>query len=412
MSQQLSEKQWDTAYEWRAVALLSIGFGLVGLDRFMIQPLFPVMMKDLDFDYQDIGLISGALAMAWGISAMFCGRLADRVGHRRVLIPAVIAFSLLAGFSGLATGLGSLLVIRAMMGFAEGAFTPASIVATLDASKPSRHGLNLGIQQNMVALIGLGFAPLIVTQLLEVVPSWRWVFILVALPGFVVAFLMYKVLRNQSPQEAAQHTQTHDARPHKWQDVFKYRNVPLNVCGMFCWLTVVTVMGAFFPNYLVDHLKLSIGEMGFVMSAIGFGGSAGNLIMPGLSDRLGRKPVLVINIFIAVTALFSLQYAGNDTTILFLLVFAVMFAVFSNVTLTVGPLTVESVPATLMTTASGLVIGIGEIFGGGVVPAVAGFIAKNYGIEYILTLAASGMALGFIVAIFLKETAPVKQPQN
>jgi hypothetical protein len=38
------DNDWDTRYEWRAVALLSIGFGLVGLDRFMIQPVFPVMM--------------------------------------------------------------------------------------------------------------------------------------------------------------------------------------------------------------------------------------------------------------------------------------------------------------------------------------------------------------------------------
>ncbi|MAT51010.1 MAG: MFS transporter [Porticoccaceae bacterium] len=409
MTNNHNDDTWDTRYEWKAVALLSIGFGLVGLDRFMIQPLFPVMMKDLNFDYQDIGLISGVLAIAWGVAAMFCGRLADKVGHRKVLIPAVVLFSLLAGFSGLATGLMSLLFIRALMGLAEGAFTPTSIVATLDASKPSRHGLNLGIQQNMVALIGLGLAPLIVTQLLAVVPSWRWVFILVSLPGFIVAYLMYRVMRDPSPRVAAEHTITHDARQHRWQDVFQYRNVPLNICGMFCWLTVVTVMGVFFPNYLVDHLGLTITEMGFVVSAIGFGGSAGNLVMPGLSDRFGRKPILALGVVVAVCALLALRYIGNSPLALFSLVFIVMFCVFSNVTLTVGPLTVESVPATLMATASGLVVGIGEVFGGGIVPAVAGFVAKHYGIEHILTLAAIGMSLGLIVAIFLKETAPIKQ---
>lgn len=400
---------WDTRYEWRAVALLSIGFGLVGLDRFMIQPLFPVMMKDLNLDYQDIGLISGILAMTWGVSAMFCGRLADRIGHRIVLIPAVVIFSLLAGVSGLATGLISLLLIRALMGFAEGAFTPVSIVATLGASKPSRHGLNLGIQQNMVALVGLGLAPLIVTQLLAVVPSWRWVFVLVSLPGFIVAYLMYKVIRNPNPQAAAEHSQTHDASPHRWQDVFKYRNVPLNICGMFCWLTVVTVIGAFFPNYLIDHLGLSVPEMGFVMSAIGFGGSAGNLVMPGLSDRFGRKPILAIGVIVAVCALLALRTVGDNTGLLFGLLFTVMFCVFSNVTLTVGPLTVESVPATLMATASGLVVGIGEVFGGGIVPAVAGYVAKNHGIEHIPTMAAVGMSLGLLVVVFLRETAPIKQ---
>src|ERR1700744_6449763 len=111
----------------------------------MIQPLFPVMMHDLGLTYQDLGNVSGVLAVAWGIAALLSGRLADRLGRRAILIPSTLVFSLLAGLSGLATGVGSLLLIRGVMGLSEGAFTPASIVATLEASKPSRHGRNLGI---------------------------------------------------------------------------------------------------------------------------------------------------------------------------------------------------------------------------------------------------------------------------
>ena len=233
------------------------------------------------------------------------------------------------------------------------------------------------------------------TQLLAVVPSWRWVFVLVALPGFIVAYLMYKVLRDTRLEEAAAHSQVREERvtKHRWQEAFHYRNVPLNVCGMFCWLTVVTVMGAFLPNYLIDHLKLTTPQMGFVMSGIGFGGSIGNVVMLAISDRVGRKPVMVFNIVVAVCALLAMRQVGAEPMVLFALVFAVMFCVFPNVTLTVGPLTVESVPAALMTTASGVVIGIGEIFGGGIVPVLAGYVANNYGISHILTLAAIGMSL-------------------
>lgn len=99
----------------------------------MIMPLFPVMMKDLDLDYQDLGLITGILAVTWGISSLFMGKLSDRFGHRAVIVPAVIVFSLLAGCSGMATGLVSLMLIRAVIGTAWGAYTPASIVATLEA---------------------------------------------------------------------------------------------------------------------------------------------------------------------------------------------------------------------------------------------------------------------------------------
>src|SRR4051812_40065761 len=100
---------WDVSYEWKAVTLLCIGFGLVGIDRFMIMPLFPVMAKDLNLDYQDLGYISGILAVAWGFSAMFMGNVSDRLGCRKVIIPAIIVFSLLAGLSGLASSVMSLM---------------------------------------------------------------------------------------------------------------------------------------------------------------------------------------------------------------------------------------------------------------------------------------------------------------
>jgi fucose permease len=54
------------------------------------------------------------------------------------------------------------------------------------------------------------------------------------------------------------------------------------------------------------------------------------------------------------------------------------------------------------------VVGAGEIFGGGIAPSIAGFVAKNYGIQYILYLCLAGVALGVVVSLFLRETAPKK----
>lgn len=399
---------WDISYEWKAVTLLCLGFGLVGIDRFMILPLFPVISKELNLNYQDLGQITGVLSIAWGLASIFMGNLSDRLGHRKVLIPAVIVFSLLAGFSGLATGVVSMMAIRALMGLAEGAFTPVSIVATLDASKPSRQGMNIGIQQMALPLFGLGIAPVLVTQLLKVV-EWHWIFALVSIPGLLIAYLLYRVLRNTTPAVAALHTATHDASAHKWSDVFRYRNIPLNMLGMLCWLTCLVVLSALLPSYLIDYLHLSLEQMGLVLSAIGFGGTLGTLVMPALSDRLGRKPVMLVSVVGAGVGLYWLMHTGAEPYRLFGSLFATLFFVFSMICLTVGPISAESVPAKLMTTASGIVVGTGEIFGGGIAPVIAGYVAQHYGIQYILHLAAVALVLGFIVVLFLQETAPSKR---
>ncbi len=396
---------WDTRYEFKAVLLLCLGFGLVGLDRFMILPMFPILMQDLGLSYQDLGYITGILAIAWGVAGFFMGRLSDRIGRRKVVVGAMIAFSLLVGISGLAAGLVSLLVIRALMGFADGAYTPPSIIATIEASEPSRHGRNLGIQQMALPLFGLGLGPIFVTQMLQIV-DWRWIFATVTLPGLVVSYLLYRTLHTPSAEFDAVHTATHDVADHAWTDVFQYRNIVLNMGGMLCWLTCLVVTSAMLPSYLIDYLHLRVGQMGFVLSAIGFGAAAGTLIMPWLSDRFGRKPVVVGCAVATLASLILLTRIGADPGMLFAVLFAVQFFNFANIALTVGPISAESVPVKLMATASGVVIGVGEIFGGGIAPVIAGHVAGWFGIEYTLYLAVAAMAFGVLIGLGLQETAP------
>ncbi len=77
-----------------------------------------------------------------------------KVGHRKVILPAIILFSLMGGFSGMVGSLTSLVIIRTFMGMMEGAYTPTSFTAVAVASKPHRRGLNQGIQQCGFALTG------------------------------------------------------------------------------------------------------------------------------------------------------------------------------------------------------------------------------------------------------------------
>ena len=313
-------KAWDTAYEFKAVGLLTVGFGLVGLDRWILPPLFPSMMKDLSLNYQDLGNLVGALGVAWGVSAIVMGNLSDRFGRRRVLVPAVVLFSLLSLFTGMATGLVSLLLIRGLMGAAEGAVAPRAPISAM----------------------------------------------------------------------------------------FKHRNVGLAMVGLLCAMTGIFVISAIMPNYLTDFLKLSPQQMGFVTSAIGFGGFLGQLGLPALSDLLGRRTVALASFALAAVFLWLFIHTGVNMPVLFgLLFFASMFN-FGALALIAGPIAAEAAPIGLMASVAGIVIGAGEIFGGGVAPSIAGGIAQNYGIQYTLYFAMAGQVLGLILCLFFKETSPSK----
>ena len=133
---------WDGRYEWKAVALLTIGFGLVGLDRWVIADLAALrsstMVPDLKLQPQDVGNLVAVLGVAWGVSSLFMGSLSDIFGRKRVIVPALVLFLLLSGFSGLASSIMALFLIRIAMGVFEGAFCPSSFAAVAEASHPRR----------------------------------------------------------------------------------------------------------------------------------------------------------------------------------------------------------------------------------------------------------------------------------
>jgi fucose permease len=175
---------------------------------------------------------------------------------------------------------------------------------------------------------------------------------------------------------------------------------------MLCWLTCLITTSAFLPNYFVDYLKLPFSQMSTVMAAIGLGSTVGTIGLPWLSDTTGRKPIMIASTIGALLSLLLLARTGAQPAALFAWLFAVHFFNNALITLTVGPLCSETVPPALMATASGVVIAIGELIGGGLTPIVVGQIAQRIGIEHILRVPCVAMVLGFVVSLLTRETRP------
>jgi len=396
---------WDTSYEIKIIFILSIAFGLVGLDRFILPVLFPSMMGELKLTYADLGNLVGILAVAWGIAAFGMGYMSDRLGRRKVLIPAVVTFSLLSALSGMATGLLSLLIIRAVMGIAEGPVASTGVAVAVEASHPKRRGLNNGVFQCMISLFGLALGPLIATQLLQVT-GWRNVFMLVGIPGLLVAVVMFFIVREPTALKTAGGAIA--PRP-TFGELFAHRNVPLAMLTLMCAMTGIFVQAAMMPNYLQDYLKLSTADMGFVTSAIGFGGCIGQFGLPAISDIIGRKPATLLSFIVAAIFLYLFSQTGAESlTMLFGLLFVAALFNFAALAILAGPVAAEAAPLGMVASVAALVIGAGEVFGGGIAPVIAGRIAQSTGIQNTLLFAIGGQLVGIVLSLLLKETAPRK----
>jgi predicted MFS family arabinose efflux permease len=391
-------------YETRLLAILFFAWGTVFLDRMSQFYLEHYFGSDFQLTQQQIGVLASVLAISWAVSTLFFGALSDRIGRRRILIPAVFAFSLLSWLTGVVRNYHELLLVRALMGIAEGPVW-AIITALIEESSPKeRRGRNIGIVVSAAALVGLFVAPILSTQVAARF-GWRWAFFVAGVPGLILGFLIWAYVKEPQPESRGEF-HGHKIRVGDYFSILRYRNIWLCCVGAAGFMSWLFLENVFAPLYVTEVAHLPATTMGYLFGATGLGSFILGFLLPGLSDRWGRKPVLFF--MTALCMLVPLEFLILPLYAHPWILAAILFATNAGqgvpaLILVLVP--TESVPPQFAATSIGLATLIGEIFGGTVAPAVGGAMAQAHGLAAPLWMSAGGMALVFFVTLFLKETA-------
>jgi MFS family permease len=397
-------------YETRLMAVLCLTFGFVFFDRNAMSYLGPFVQKDLNLTYTQLSSLSSALSFAFALSALGIGFLSDRTGKRKsILVITVVIFSLCSALSGVATSFAILFMSRMLMGLAEGGVLPISQSLIALESDPKRRGLNAGVMQNLGSnLIGSSIAPIVLVAIATTY-HWRTAFYVAAIPGLICAFLVWKFVREPKTHAIAP-VETPVADNGDRMSVlamFRYRNIVL-CAAMCCFMVAWMVLGwIFLPLVYENYLHIPAREASWLMALLGISAAVFAFIVPGLSDKLGRKPVVIVFSLIGVLyPLAVLHYTGSAVvlgTIIFIGwsasgVFPIFMATIPS----------ETIPVKYVATSLGLIVGVGEVVGGAFGPPIAGKLADLYGLQAPMYMAMVCAVMGAVLALGLKETAPIK----
>ena len=394
----------STAYQWRLTALLSLSFGFVLFDRNALSFLMPFVQPELGRSNTQVGMLSGGLSLTWAIAAFGVGALADRFGSRkRWLVVSTILFALCSFGSGLATGFALMLGSRLLMGVAEGGIMPLSqsLIATqVDAR---RRGLAMGITQGLgSSLMGSFVAPVVLVAFATAF-GWRHAFFLAGAPGLLAAVLMVLMIREQAPAERGVST----ARPLAagLRSVLVDGNVIRCVLISIAFVAYLVVTWAFMPLYLVQVRHYDAATMSWVMGVLGIAATLYSFAIPGLSDRVGRRPVmLVIPVLSLILPLGALFYSGPVWGLA--AIFFVGWSFTGIMPLFMATIPAESVAAVHVGSALGLCMGGSEILGGVLAPLASGYAADRMGLAAPLWGLVALALGGSLAALGLRETAP------
>src|SRR6202142_2041305 len=394
-------------YENTLVGILFFTWGTVFLDRMSQLYLAPYFAPEFHLSHQQIGTLASALAITWAASTFFFGALSDRVGRKRVLIPAVFIFSILSWVTGLAHSFHQLLLIRALMGVAEG--PPWSIITALieESSHPSRRGRNIGLVVSAAALVGLAAAPVLTTQ---VASRWGWrsAFFVAGIPGLLAGILIWKFVKEPSTIGEIANGETTHRKPslREYFFILRFRNIWLCCLGATGFMSWLFALKVFAPLYITEVAHEPATTAGFLLGASGLGSFFLGFLLPSLSDRIGRKPVLLL--MAVMSAVVPLAFLVPVLYVYPLLLAAIVFAAntgqgIASLILVLVP--TESVPSEFRATSIGLATLVGEVMGATAAPILAGTLAEKHGLALTMWLAAGGSGLLFLAALFLQEPA-------
>lgn len=316
-------QQKPTRYRWVVLSLVFLAYVVCMADRSNIGAVLPFIKDEFTISNFQVGAISSFFFLGYALSQIPAGLLMGRIGTRRVVTVAIIAFSLVTFAMGFTTTAIGLLLLRFALGVAEGP-SPVGMTSTINAWFPAREkGTATGVY-----IASTQFAPIIVPPLaaaIALAAGWRSVFIWFAIPGLVVAVIWWLLVRSHpadsprvNPAELAhiQQSTAERAREQRslgWVDrVIRYRDVPVldtnrkvlrswnvwgNTLAYFFMNNVLYGMLTWIPSYLVAERGYSFISMGFVASAPAIGGLVGALCGGVVSDRVfhgRRKPTMFL----------------------------------------------------------------------------------------------------------------------
>ncbi len=366
----------------REVWLITLGHALTHWYPATFYLILPIIGRELDLTYSQIGLVMTCQYLAGAIANVPGGILVDTVGRKGVLMALSLFWVgfpyLLMGFS---RGYVMLLACVALVGFGNSLWHPTAI-PTLARSYPARKGLVLSIH-GMGGNVGDALAPLVIGSLLAVL-TWRQVVVINVIPGLVMSLVLLAMLGTLRIGSKARQGAGEEARVQSLADYFRgvpalFRNrslVLLTASSAFRSMTQNALL-TFLPVYLAYEMGYSPLWVGAGMFALQAAGFAATPIAGHLSDRMGRRTIMITSMGMTAVVLLFMALAGKSTA------FIVFIAVLGFFLYAIRPVLqawlLESTPKNMGGTSIGILFGA-QSLGASVSPFVGGLIADRYGL--------------------------------
>ncbi len=391
MSRTEEEKALSITPSYRSYALAL--FLLVYIINFVDRQIFSILIEPIRLEIHlsdtQLGLLGGiAFAIFYTFAGIPIARWADVGVRKNIVALALVIWSVMTMFTSTAKGFGTLLIARVGVGIGEAGCSPPIHSLISDMYPEEERGTALSTYALGIP-IGAAIGTLVGGWIGEYF-GWRMAFIVVGLPGIIVAIVVFFTVREPP-------------RGHSEPDHVQVQKdlVPLADTIRFLWglkafrhlsfagalhAFVGYGVGLFIPAFFMRVHGFGLAETSTYLFLIGLTGMIGTYLGGYLGDRMGKKdkrwymgvPGIATIISVPFAVLF---YTTGDPMLA--IVLAIPGAILGPMYL--GPtfaMTQTLVPPAMRSTASAILLFVLNLIGLGLGPVFAGFLSDTLKPEY------------------------------
>jgi MFS family permease len=362
-------------------------------------PLLPLIRDEFALNYTQAGWLTSAFLLAYGVSQLPGGWLADRISPRLLVTIGISGVSLAGLMAGLAPNYLLLAASLIMLGLLGGGYHPSSAPLVSASIEPQKRGRALGLHQ-IGGTASYFLAPLIAVGIASSF-GWRGSFILTAIPAIFLGIVLYVMLgrlgftrQSISNRKSPVQKETQEEMPGHRRRLISF--ITLSIVGKDLIVGVIS----FIPLFLVDHFGIDETRAGGLLFIVYLGGLWAGPLGGYLSDRLGNIRVMLVGSLIMGPFIYLLNLASFGWSI-----YAVMTLIGMSMYLlmpTSEAYIISHTPEHRRSTILGIYY-FGSRGGPGIVAPVLGYLIDRLGFNHAFAIAgALILILTLICSIFLR----------
>ncbi len=320
-------------HSYSAVAILTLAQIFAFIDRQIPSMLVEPIKQDFNLTDSQIALLGGAaFSIFYAIMALPIGYAVDRYQRTKVLGTGIFLWSLMTALAGLANSFGKLFGARIGVAVGEAVMAPTSVSLVSDSFPENKQGKPMGIITAGVyigigiTLLGGGFLIDYLTRiggitlpLIGYLKPWQATFMIVGIPGLVLAIAAFYLKEPQRLEERI------DAQLKDRKNVFlhlkEHRKTLIPMFGGLIFMALIFYSFSFWaPTMMIRTFDISLTEVGFILGMITIISSITGTIAAGSAvDYLRNKnysdaPVraAMIAVILALPPIISLSFVQNE----------------------------------------------------------------------------------------------------